>query len=190
MADRHARDGEPLEARHRVFVPDRRVMRTADTTFRLEERRSLHPTFDATLRALAVARPVPVRRHRVGAAVGAAEGFGESSGTLTRVAHALGGTTRLVEQDYVATEFAEASGELDMAWDLVARDSREAAEYAGRHELPDERLLAKLHRDNALVTRVSLREVSRIHALVGAKAGFPGTRSHGRSATSRWSPRT
>ena len=90
------------------------------------------------------------------------------------MAHALGGTTRLVEQDYVATEFAEASGELDMAWDLVARDSREAAEYAGRHELPDERLLAKLHRDNALVTRVSLREVSRIHALVGAKAGFPG----------------
>jgi hypothetical protein len=90
------------------------------------------------------------------------------------VAHALGGTTRLVEQDYVAAEFAEASGELDMAWDLVARDSREATVYAGRHELPDERLLAKLHRDNALVTRVSLREVSRIHALVGAKAGFPG----------------
>ncbi len=158
----------------RVFVPDRRVMRTADTTVRLEERRSLHPTFDATFAPWPSHGRFPFAATAVGAAVGAAEGFGESSGSLTRVAHALGGTTRLVEQDYVATEFAEASGELDMAWDLVARDSREAAEYAGRHELPDERLLAKLHRDNALVTRVSLREVSRIHALVGAKAGFPG----------------
>ena len=158
----------------RVFVPGRRVMRTADTTVRLEERRSLHPTFDATYAPWPSHGRFPFAATAVGAAVGAAEDFAESSGSLTRVAHALGGTTRLVEQDYVATEFAEASGELDMAWDLVARDSREAAAYAGRHELPDERLLAKLHRDNALVTRVSLREVSRIHALVGAKAGFPG----------------
>ena len=158
----------------RLFVPDRRVMRTADTTVRLEERRSLHPTFDATHAPWPSHGRFPFAATAVGAAVGAAEGFAESSSTLTRVAHALGGTTRLVDQDYVAAEFAEASGELDMAWDLVARDSREAAEYAGRHELPDERLLAKLHRDNALVTRVSLREVSRIHALVGAKAGFPG----------------
>ena len=158
----------------RVFVPGRRVMRTADTTVRLEERRSLHATFDATYAPWPSHGRFPFAATAVGAAAGAAEDFGESSGSLTRVAHALGGTTRLVEQDYVATEFAEASGELDMAWDLVARDSREAAEYAGRHELPDERLLAKLHRDNALVTRVSLREVSRIHALVGAKAGFPG----------------
>src|SRR4051794_11081923 len=158
----------------RVFVPDRRVMRTADTTIRLEERRSLHPTFDAAYAPWPSHGRFPFAATAVGAAVGAAEEFAESSGSLTRVAHALGGTTRLVEQDYVAAEFAEASGELDMAWDLVASDSREATAYAARHELPDERLLAKLHRDNALVTRVSLREVSRIHALVGAKAGFPG----------------
>ena len=175
----------------RVFVPDRRVMRTADTTIRLEERRSLHPSFDATYAPWPSHGRFPFAATAVGAAVGAAEDFAESSGSLTRVAHALGGTTRLVEQDYVAAEFAEASGELEMAWDLVARDSREAAAYAGRHELPDERLLAKLHRDNALVTRVLLREVSRIRTHSSErKPGSPGTRSRGRSAMSRWSPRT
>jgi len=34
-------------------------------------------------------------------------------------------------------------------------------------------VLAMQNRDNALVARVALREVQRIHALVGAKAGFP-----------------
>jgi hypothetical protein len=81
---------------------------------------------------------------------------------------------RLAEQDYVATEYADASGELEMAALLIERRSFEAAELARRHVLPDERVLALQHRDNALVARLALREVNRIHALVGAKAGFPG----------------
>jgi resorcinol 4-hydroxylase (FADH2) len=72
----------------RVFVPDRRVMRTADTTIRLEERRSLHPTFDATYAPWPSHGRFPFAATAVGAAVGAAEDFAESSGSLTRVAHA------------------------------------------------------------------------------------------------------
>jgi 3-hydroxy-9,10-secoandrosta-1,3,5(10)-triene-9,17-dione monooxygenase len=92
---------------------------------------------------------------------------------MTRVANALGGTVKLAEQDYVATEYADAAGELAMAALLIERRSFEAAELARRHVLPDERVLALQHRDNALVARIALREVQRIHALVGAKAGFP-----------------
>lgn len=156
-----------------VFVPEHRVMRAADTAFRLEERRALHPTFDAMYSPWPSHGRFPFSAVGVGAAIGAAEYFAQASGTLTRVADALGGTVKLAEQDYVATEYAEAAGELEMAELLVERRSFEAAELARRHVLPDERLLALQHRDNALVARVALRAVQRIHALVGAKAGFP-----------------
>jgi 3-hydroxy-9,10-secoandrosta-1,3,5(10)-triene-9,17-dione monooxygenase len=68
---------------------------------------------------------------------------------------------------------AALDGEREMARLLVERRSAEAAEHAARREHPPEELLAKQHRDNALVTRTALRAVNRIHALVGAKAGFP-----------------
>jgi len=156
-----------------VFVPEHRVMPTRDTAFRLAERRSLHPTFDAMYSPWPSHGRFTFAACGVGAAIGAAEWFAKESGTMTRVASALGGTVSLAEQDYAATEFADASGELDMAALLVERRSFEAAELARRHVLPDERVLAQQHRDNALVARVALREVNRIHALVGAKAGFP-----------------
>lgn len=156
-----------------VFVPEHRVMRAADTAFRLAERRELHPTFDAMYSPWPSHGRFPFSAVGVGAALGAAEYFAQASGTMTRVADALGGTVKLAEQDYVATEYAQAAGELEMAALLVERRSLEAAELARRHVLPDERLLALQHRDNALVARVALREVGRIHALVGAKAGFP-----------------
>ena len=60
-----------------------------------------------------------------------------------------------------------------MAALLVERRSLEAAELARRHVLPGERLLARQHRDNALVARLAVRATQRLHALVGAKAGFP-----------------
>jgi resorcinol 4-hydroxylase (FADH2) len=157
-----------------VFVPEHRVMRTADTAIRLAERRELHPTFDAMYSPWPSHGRFTFAAAGVGAAIGAVEWFAENSGTMTRVANALGGSVRLAEQDYVATEYADASGELEMAALLIQRRSFEAAELARRHVLPDERVLALQHRDNALVARLALREVNRIHALVGAKAGFPG----------------
>jgi resorcinol 4-hydroxylase (FADH2) len=156
-----------------VFVPEHRVMPVQDTAFRLAERRALHPTFDAMYSPWPSHGRFTFSACGVGAALGAAEWFAEQSGTITRVANALGGQVVLAEQDYVATEFADAAGELDMAALLIERRSHEAAELARQHVLPDERVLAQQHRDNALVARVALREVGRIHALVGAKAGFP-----------------
>jgi 3-hydroxy-9,10-secoandrosta-1,3,5(10)-triene-9,17-dione monooxygenase len=91
---------------------------------------------------------------------------------MTRVANALGGAVQLAEQDYVATEYADATGELEMAALLIERRSAEASALAREHAVPSEALLARQHRDNALVARVALREVGRLHALVGAKAGF------------------
>jgi alkylation response protein AidB-like acyl-CoA dehydrogenase len=156
-----------------VFVPGHRVMPTSDTAFRLAERRELHPTFDAMYSPWPSHGRFTFAATGVGAAIGAAEWFAESSGTISRVANALGGEVRLAEQDHVAAEYADASGELEMAALLIERRSLEASELARQHVLPDERLLARQHRDNALVARVALREVQRIHALVGAKAGFP-----------------
>lgn len=156
-----------------VFVPDRRVMRTADTYTRLVERRELHPTFDAMYSPWPSHGRFTFAATGVGAALGAAEHFAETGATATRVANALGGSVRLADQDYVATEFADITGQLSMAALLIERRSKEAAELAAQHVVPDEPVLAMQHRDNALVARVALREAQRIHALVGSKAGFP-----------------
>ncbi|MEA2270909.1 MAG: resorcinol 4-hydroxylase [Solirubrobacteraceae bacterium] len=156
-----------------AFVPDHRVIRTADTSFKFAERRALHPTFDAMWSPWPSHGRFTFAVCGLGAALGAAEHFAATSATATRVADALGGAVRLADQDYVASEYAEAAGELEMARLLVEQRSREAADSARRHVLPDEPVLAQQHRDNALVTRVALREVGRLHALVGAKAGFP-----------------
>lgn len=89
------------------------------------------------------------------------------------VANALGGTVRLADQDYVATEFAEAAGEVQMAMGLIEKRSFEASERARQRRTPSEADLALEQRDNALVTRVALRSAQRIFSLVGAKAGNP-----------------
>jgi resorcinol 4-hydroxylase (FADH2) len=157
-----------------VFVPEHRVASAAETGIRIAERRDLHPTFDAMYSPFPSHGRFTFSAVGVGAALGACEWFAQAAPTMTRVEHALGGTVALADQDYVATEYADVTGELQMAELLIDRRSREASELARRHELPGERELALQHRDNALVARVALREVSRLHALVGAKAGFPG----------------
>ena len=45
--------------------------------------------------------------------------------------------------------------------------------YATSHDIPTEHEIASEQRDNALAVRAALRSVNRIHALTGAKAGFP-----------------
>jgi alkylation response protein AidB-like acyl-CoA dehydrogenase len=156
-----------------VFVPEHRVVRTADTALRQDERRRMHPTFDAMYTPFPSHGRFTFSAVGVGAALGAVEHFAQAVGGMTRVATAHGGTVRLADQDYVATEFADAAGEIEFAALVVERRSFEAAEMARRHVIPDERLLARQHRDNALVARISLRALGRLHALVGAKAGFP-----------------
>jgi alkylation response protein AidB-like acyl-CoA dehydrogenase len=149
------------------------VLPTAETEIRFQARRALHPTFDAMYTPWPSYGRFPFSAVGVGAALGAVEYFAGSAGSMSRVANALGGTVQLVDQEYAATEFAEAAGEVDQAVRTVAGRSREAAELAARHVLPDERMLAEQNRDNAFVARAALRATQRIHQLVGAKAGFP-----------------
>ena len=156
-----------------VFVPDHRVQATSDTVRKLQERRSLHPTFDTMYAHWPSYGRFTFASTAVGAAWGAAEHFAATVGSATRVAHALGDAVRLADQDYVATEFAEAAGEIQLAMTLVERRSFEASERARQRQVPSEADLARENRDNALVTRVALRAVQRIYALVGAKAGNP-----------------
>jgi alkylation response protein AidB-like acyl-CoA dehydrogenase len=156
-----------------VFVPDHRVQATHDTVRKLAERRALHPTFAAMWAHWPSHGRFPFASIAVGAAWGAAEQFAATAGSSTRVAGALGGRVQLVDQDYVASEFAEAVGEIQMAMTLIERRSFEASERARQRCAPSAADLAREQRDNALVTRVALRSVQRIYSLVGAKAGKP-----------------
>ncbi|MEU2349438.1 acyl-CoA dehydrogenase family protein [Modestobacter sp. NPDC049651] len=156
-----------------VFVPDHRVQATRDTVDKLKERRQLHPTFDAMYAPWPSPGKFPFAAVGVGAALGAVEHFAQTAATGTRVAGALGGTVTLADQEYVATEFAEAAGEAEMARLMVEAGSAGFAELARAHRTPTQQEIARGLRDNALVTRVALRSVSRIFSLVGSKAGFP-----------------
>ena len=156
-----------------VFVPDHRVQATRDTVEKIKERRALHPSFDAMYAPWPSPGKFPFASVGVGAALGAVEHFADTVGSSTRVANALGGTVQLTDQDYVATEFAEASGEAEMARLMAEAGSRMFSERARERVTPTERELGRGLRDNALVTRVALRSVSRIFSLVGSKAGFP-----------------
>ena len=162
-----------------VFVPDHRVHGTRDTVFRLQERRALHPTFDAMYAPWPSYGRFTFAATAVGAAWGGRALRGAARATMTRVANALGGAVRLADQDYVATEFAEAAGEVQMAGARSSGAASRPPSWRGDTSPPDGRRWPGQHRDNALVTRVALREVQRIHALVGAKAGFPSTRLAG-----------
>jgi alkylation response protein AidB-like acyl-CoA dehydrogenase len=156
-----------------VFVPDHRVQATRDTVQKLQERRALHPTFDTMYAHWPSYGRFTFSSTAVGAAWAAAEHFAATVTSATRVANALGGAVRLADQDYVATEFAEAAGEVQMAMALIERRSLEASELARQRRTPSPADLALQQRDNALVTRVALRSVQRIYSLVGAKAGNP-----------------
>ena len=156
-----------------VFVPDHRVQATRDTVQKLQERRALHPTFNTMYAQWPSNGRFSFASVAVGAAWGAVEHFAATAASSTRVANALGGTVRLADQDYVASEFAEAAGDLEMAMLLIEKRSFEASEQARLRLTPSETDLARGLRDNALVTRVALRSVQRIYSLVGSKAGNP-----------------
>ncbi|WP_155060407.1 acyl-CoA dehydrogenase family protein [Streptomyces blattellae] len=156
-----------------VFVPDRRVLPMRDIGRMTEERRSLHPTFDSLWSSWPAAGRFPFSAVAVGAALGAADHFAETAASATRVASAVGGVTKLADQEYVATEFAEAAGELEMARMLVDQRSLEASRRNTAHQTTTPAELIRDTRDNALVTRIALRNVQRIAALVGAKGGNP-----------------
>jgi 3-hydroxy-9,10-secoandrosta-1,3,5(10)-triene-9,17-dione monooxygenase len=154
-----------------VFVPEHRVQATKDTVRKLKERRSLHPTFSTMYATWPSNGRFPFASCAVGAAWGAAEHFAASVGSSTRVANALGGAVRLADQDYVATEFAQAQGDIEMARLLVEKRSFEASERARQRIESTEQDVARELRDNALVTRTALRAVQQIFSLVGARAG-------------------
>lgn len=156
-----------------VYVPDHRVQATRDTVEKLQERRALHPTFDTMYAHWPSNGRFPFAACAVGAAWGVVEHFASTAATSTRVANALGGAVKLAEQDYVASEFAEAAGEVQMAMLLVEHRSFEASQRARERRIPSEAELAREQRDNALVTRVALRSVQRIFTLIGSKASNP-----------------
>lgn len=155
-----------------VFVPDHRVQATNDTVQKLKERRALHSSFSAMWATWPSHGRFPFASCALGAALGAAEHFAENAGSSTRVANALGGQVKLLEQDYVATEFSEAYGDLQMARLLVESRSRQAAERASAHVASSPLDVAEDHMANALVARTALRSVQRIFSLVGSKAGM------------------
>lgn len=156
-----------------VFVPEHRAQATKDTVRKLKERRTLHPTFSTMWATWPSNGRFPFASCAVGAAWGAAEHFAETVGSSTRVANALGGAVRLAEQDYVATEFGQAEGDIQMARLLIEKRSFEASERARQRRESSEPEVARELRDNALVTRTALRAVQQIFSLVGAKAGKP-----------------
>lgn len=171
-------------------MPNHRVQATRDTVQNLAERRALHPTFDTMYAHWPSYGRFPFASVAVGAAWGAVEHFAGAAASSTRVANALGGTVRLAGQDYVATEFAEAAGDVQMAMDLISKRSFEASMRARQRRTPPEADLALEQRDNALVTRIALRSVQRIFSLVGSKAAARRIRSRWPSGISRWSPTT
>jgi alkylation response protein AidB-like acyl-CoA dehydrogenase len=154
-----------------VFVPEYRAQATRDTVRKLKERRALHPTFSTMWATWPSSGRFPFAACAVGAAWGATEHFASTVGTSTRVAGALGGAVRLADQDYVATEFGQAEGDVQMARLLIEKRSFEASERARQHRESTEQEIGRDLRDNALVTRTALRSVQTIFSLVGAKAG-------------------
>lgn len=154
-----------------VFVPEHRAQATRDTVRKLKERRALHPTFSTMWATWPSSGRFPFAACAVGAAWGATEYFASTVGTSTRVAGALGGAVRLADQDYVATEFGQAEGDVQMARLLIEKRSFEASERARQRRESTEQEIGRDLRDNALVTRTALRSVQTIFSLVGAKAG-------------------
>lgn len=156
-----------------VFVPERRVLSPGDLGRWTDDVRALNPTLDALWSPVPPVGMFEFAAVAVGAAWGAAEHFAETAASSGRVANLFGGSVRLTDQEYVAGEFAEAAGDIEMAMHTIDRQSHAAAERARNHQASTELELATGHRDHALVTRTALRSVGRIYSLIGAKTGNP-----------------
>ena len=156
-----------------VFVPKRHVLSFPALQEGWVASRELHPTFDMLHTTFPSYGKFEFAGVAVGAAIAAVDHFAEHAASSTRVAHALGGDYRLADQDYAASEFAQASGDVLMARCLVERQSRDIAERT-RQRVPSSELdLATWNRNYSLVTRTAVGAVNRIAALIGAKTGNP-----------------
>lgn len=155
-----------------LFIPDRRAMPGAEV-FSRQDRKDLHPTFDALQTPSGAYGKFGFAGVAVGAANGALQHFKETAATSTRVATALGGHLRLIDQDYVACEFAEAAEHIRMATQTIEHSSRRVAEQIRRREPVTQLQLAQDFLENAYVTKAAVSTVQTIARLMGAKTGFP-----------------
>lgn len=156
-----------------VFIPERHVLTFPELQAGWVASRELHPTFDMLQTTFPSYGKFEFAGVAVGAAIAAVEYFAQTAGSSTRVAHALGGNYSLAEQDYVASEFAQASGDVLMAQYMLERQSHDVTERTCERVPSSELDLATWNRNYSLVTRTSLRAVNQIATLIGAKTGNP-----------------
>lgn len=155
-----------------IFVPDRRAI--PPTQLMAGQYDALHPSFDllatpAPFTGIYLLSAVPV-----GVAQGAVDYFIENGSSLSRSATVIGGDAKLADQEYVATQFSEAAGDVDLIVSRLIETSKRASERVKLRQPPSEFDLAVDARDNAVVTRFAAKAASTIHSLVGAKACFEG----------------
>ena len=154
-----------------LFIPEHRAMPGAEV-FSRDDRKALHPAFDALHTPSGSYGKFGFSAVAVGAAAGAIQHFIENAASSTRVATALGGQLRLIDQDYVATEFSEAAADIAMARRMIETSSARVAEQIRRREPVTKAQLAQDFLENAHVTRLSVRAAQQISSLLGAKTGF------------------
>jgi alkylation response protein AidB-like acyl-CoA dehydrogenase len=157
---------------HDLFIPEHRAMPGAEV-FAREDRKALHPTFDALHTPSGGYGKFGFAGVAVGAANGAVKHFMDTAAGSTRVATALGGQLRLIDQDYVACEFAEAAEHIRMATQTIVESSKRVAQQVRRREPVTRMQLAQDFLENAYVTSAAVRTVQTVSALLGAKTGFP-----------------
>jgi len=156
-----------------VFIPERHVLTFPELQAGWAASRELHPTFDMLHTTFPSYGKFEFAGVAVGAAMAAVEYFAETAGSSTRVAHALGGEYGLADQEYAASEFAQASGDVLMAQYMVERQAHDITERT-RQRIPSSELdLAMWNRNYSLVTRTARRAVDQIASLIGAKTGRP-----------------
>jgi len=134
----------------------------------------LHPTFDLLESRVPFCGLYLFSAVAAGAARGAVDHFIENGPGLRRSATAFGGEVKLTEQDYVATQLAEAAGELDLAIFKIVEGSRQASERARKRESASKTEFTVDVRDNAVISRISARAVNTVQSLLGSKAFFEG----------------
>lgn len=156
-----------------VFVPARHVIPFSAVGPGWIAARELYPDFELLHGPFPSYGKFEFAGVAVGAAIGAVEHFASTVGSSTRVANLFGGEYTLSEQEYVATEFAQASGDVLLAKTLVQAQSGDVTAHAASRTPVTDLEQATWNRNYALVTRVALRAVQQLSALVGSKVGNP-----------------
>jgi 3-hydroxy-9,10-secoandrosta-1,3,5(10)-triene-9,17-dione monooxygenase len=160
-----------------LFVPERYAITAAQLWFSEPAGQYLHPTFDALHSRSPFAGTFLVAAPAAGAALGAVECFARSASTSTRtVANNRGELVELPNSQSVSAQLAlaESAAEADLARDLIERDSREAAAFITAREPVPNSLLARINRDGAYATRLSLKATQRLFTAAGSKAIYEG----------------